>query len=145
MKQIEENIDEFVRKLKRDEALADCRFVKGFTKESCENPITKYTIAVSTLDTQISTEFMSDTVDVGLKGRMYKVAVRFRIYAPNGSSGSGLAQLVGVFGDAVNRCDSSNISSQIKSSGVSYDPDTRTVYRDVTVTFDYCLYEEAAQ
>ena len=143
MTQIEENIDEFVKRIKNDAHLSEYRFVKGYSDEKIPNPITKVMIAVDTLDTQISTEFIGESAGENLVGRMYDITLRFRVYAKSFDSGDSLSLCANALYDAIKRNDVSKVCSSIKLFPISYESSMRTVYRDVSVSLCYCLYEEA--
>lgn len=144
MTQIEENIDEFVKRIKNDEHLSEYTFVKGYSGEKIPNPITKVMIVVDTLDTQISTEFIGESVSENLVGRMYDITLRFRVYAKSFDSGDSLSLCANALYDAIKRNDVSKLCSSIKLFPISYESTMRTVYRDVSVNLCYCLYEEAS-
>ncbi|MBQ0097933.1 MAG: hypothetical protein KBS62_03230 [Oscillospiraceae bacterium] len=144
MTQIEENIDEFVKRIKNDEHLSEYTFVKGYSGEKIPNPITKVMIVVDTLDTQISTEFIGESAGENLVGRMYDITLRFRVYAKSFDSGDSLSLCANALYDAIKRNDVSKVCSSIKLFPISYESTMRTVYRDVSVNLCYCLYEEAS-
>ncbi len=144
MKQIEENINELVRKVKEDEEFSFYTFVKGFSALEHPNPLKGYLIAVSTLDTGTCTEFLGDNVGENFKGSILNATVKFRIYAPKNDGGDGLLSLCCSLSDAIKRADTKNECEDIKISGIAFDNDAMTVYRDVVVSLSFCIYEEVS-
>lgn len=144
MKQIEENINELVRKVKEDEEFSFYTFVKGFSALEHPNPLKGYLIAVSTLDTGTCTEFLGEDVGDNLRGSILNATVKFRVYAPKNDGGEGLLSLCCSLSDAIKRADTKNECDDIKVSGIAFDNDAKTVYRDVVVSLSFCLYEEVS-
>ena len=144
MKQIEENINELVRKVKEDDEFSFYTFVKGFSALEHPNPLKGYLIAVSTLDTGTCTEFLGDNVGENFNGSILNATVKFRIYAPKNDGGDGLLSLCCSLSDAIKRADTKNECEDIKISGIAFDNDAMTVYRDVVVSLSFCIYEEVS-
>lgn len=142
MIQIQSSIDELVKKIKKDEALSDLCFVKGFSFNEQPAPLNSYMIAVSTLDAQIGTQFVSDAVGENLKGSMYDATLKFRIYAPKNKGGEGLVALATDLCNAIRKNDAENVCNDIKVSGISFDEQMMSVYRDVVAQLSFCMYEE---
>lgn len=145
MTQIQSSVDALVKRIKGEEDFVDCTFVKGFSVLDCPNPLTGYMIAVSTLDTQVDAEFIGDSVGENLSGRMYNATVKFRLYAPKNDGGDGLSTLACSLMQAVRRCDIQNVCQDIKMSGIAFDSQAMTVYRDVVADLSFCMYEEVTQ
>lgn len=142
MTQIETNVLRIVSKIKQDESMKDICFVKGFSAVEYQHPLDDYLIAVSTLDAQVGTKFVSDKVGENLKGNMYNATLKFRVFAPKNVGGDGLATLAYKLCEAIKRCDTQNVCESIKTSGIAFDDNAKTVYRDVVCELSFCLYEE---
>ncbi len=142
MTQIEHNVEALVRKIKKDDKMKDYCFVKGFKANEHQNPIESYMIAVSTLDAHVGTDFVSDLVGENLKGSMYLATVKFRVYAPKNDGGDGLTSVVYELCEAIKRSDSFNVCEKISTTGIAFDNEAMTVYRDVVAQLSFCLYEE---
>lgn len=142
MKQIQSNIDELVLRIKRDEPFSDICFVKGFNTQEHPNPLTGYLIAVSTLDTQVGTQFVADALGENMSGSMYNATLKFRLYAPKNDGGDGLSTLAYELCESIKKCDTLNVLEDIKVSGIAFDNDANTVYRDVVAQLSFCIYEE---
>ncbi|MBR2716015.1 MAG: hypothetical protein IKB73_07425 [Ruminococcus sp.] len=142
MKQIEDRINEIVKKIKQSENMSEYCFLKGYEAEDIAQPLTEFVIVVTTLDTLIDMQFLGEAVSKNLKGEMYVTNVKFRVYAPKDCGGSGLLDLSGALCDAIKKVDTEKMCKDIKIGAVSYDSEAMTVYRDVTVQFSFCLYEE---
>lgn len=145
MTQIEDNINALVRRIKQEEELKDFTFVKGFSSLDHPNPLYSNLIAVSTLDTQVETQFVGESVGEGLKGSIVNATVKFRIYATKNDGGDGLLSLCCALCDVIKRCDRENVCEDIKISSINFDSDANTVYRDVISELSFCLYEEATK
>ena len=143
MTQIEKNIFDFVKRIKEDEKMSSYCFVKGFSHENIPNPITKTMIVVDTLDTQISTEFIGESVKENISGRMYDVTLRFRVYAKSFDSGDSLSIAANEIFDSIKRNDKAKACTKIKLMPIEFSSTMRTVYRDVNANLCYCLCEEA--
>lgn len=144
MRQIEDSINELVKSIKNDSDLNKHCFVKGFSAAEHPNPLGGYLIAVSTLDTQVSSRFVGDNVGSNLKGSILNATVKFRVYAPKNEGGDGLLALSQTLSEAIKRCDTQNVCQDISVSGIAFDNDAMTVYRDVAAHLSFCLYEEVA-
>ncbi|MBE6824880.1 MAG: hypothetical protein E7513_05985 [Ruminococcaceae bacterium] len=142
MKQIENYIDELVLKIKEDDSLSQYCFVKGFSAREFPDPLVGYIIAVSTLDTQVGVEFLSQAVGENLCGSMYNMTLKFRVYAPKNEGGEGLLALAHTLCETLRKNDSENVIQNITTSSISFDNDAMTVYRDVVAELSFCLYEE---
>ncbi len=142
MTQIEDNINKLIKSVKKEEELSGYTFVKGFSAYDHPNPMDSYLIAVSTLGTQVKTEFLGDSVGKNLKGSIVNTDLKFRVYAPKHDGGDGLLSLCCTLSDAIKRCDTNNVCEDIKVSGISFDNDANTVYRDVVASLSFCLCEE---
>ena len=144
MRQIEDNINELVKSIKADKSLSGHCFVKGFSATEHPNPLCGYLIAISTLDTQVGTRFVGDNVGSNLKGSILNATVKFRVYAPKNEGGDGLLTLAQTLSEAIRRCDTQSVCQDISVSGIAFDSDAMTVYRDVVAQLSFCLYEEVA-
>ncbi|MBQ4129715.1 MAG: hypothetical protein IJD68_08120 [Ruminococcus sp.] len=142
MTQLQTNIDDMVKKIKTYGSLSDICFVKGFGAYEQANPLSDYMIAVSTLDTQVVSSFVGENVKDNLKGGMYDLTLKFRIYAPKNNGGEGLISLANELCDAIRKSDSYNACQDIKISAISFDENAMSVYRDVVLQLSFCMYEE---
>ncbi len=145
MTQIEHNVEALVRRIKADENLSGYCFVKGFSACEHPNPLESYLIAVSTLDAQVGTRFVGDEVGKRLSGSMYNATLKFRVYAPKNDGGEGLATLCYELCEAIKRCDTQNVCESIKTSGIAFDNEAMTVYREIIAELSFCLYEEVTR
>lgn len=144
MDQITNTIDELVRKIKADEAFHNITFVKGFSFSEHQNPFDDYLIAVSKLDSQQSSSFVGDSVGENLRGSMYEMTVKFRIYAPKNEGGDGLVELSNQMSESIKKHDVYNACQDIKISSIAFDESAMTVYRDVVALMSFCVYEEVS-
>lgn len=142
MTQIEDNVEALVKAVKRDSNLKDYIFVKGFNAYEHPNPLNDYLIAVSTLDAEVATRFVGDQVGENLCGSMYKVNVKFRVYAKKNEGGDGLAKICYTLCEAIKRNDTQNACEDIRTSAISFDSTASTVYREVCAQLSFCLCEE---
>ncbi len=145
MTQIEDNINALIKSMKKQEELSLYTFVKGFSACDHPNPLDSYLIAVSTLDTKVTTEFLGDSVGKNLKGNIVNADLKFRVYAPKHDGGDGLLSLCCTLSDVLRRCDTNKVCEDVKVSGISFDNDANTVYRDVVASLSFCLCEEVTK
>ncbi|MBQ2970933.1 MAG: hypothetical protein IJO20_05680 [Ruminococcus sp.] len=145
MTQIEDNITRLIKSIKQEEELSYYTFVKGFSATDHPNPMESYLIAVSTLDTKVTTEFLGDGVGKNLKGSIVNADLKFRVYAPKHDGGDGLLSLCCTLCDVIKRCDTNKVCEDVKVSGISFDNDANTVYRDVVASLSFCLCEEVTK
>ena len=145
MTQIETNVHKMVSRIKRDKSMKDITFVKGFSNTDHPDPLLEYMVAVSTLDTQVGTRFVGDKVGENISGSMYNTSLKFRVYAPKNAGGDGLTALCYELCEAIKRSDTLKVLQDIKTSGIAFDDNAKTVYRDVVCELSFCLYEEAVK
>lgn len=144
MTQIEQKINQFVKTLKSCESMSGYRFTKEFKAVDFPNPLEENMIVVSILGTTVTERFFPSSSDQSTKCEVYSVALRFRAYAKSNDGGEGLIQLCYDLCKQADLCDTDNSISKISTSGISFDEDARTVYRDVDFVLDFCIYEEGA-
>lgn len=144
MTQIQTNIDEFVSKVKHDKRLSGYRFIKGFCARQNQNPLYEDVIAVSVMDTQQCTNFVGSCAKDSVKGSVFDLSVKFRIYARKSAGGDGLSTLAFTLCDVIRDCDNQSCIKDVAVTGIAFDENARTVYRDVVAEFSFCLCEEVA-
>lgn len=145
MIQIQNSIDELIKRVKANDELCECTFVKGFMGNEHSNPQTKYMIAVSTPDIDTGDSFVGNNVSENLKGRLYEVNVRLRVYAPKNAGGDGLSKIVNLLSSALKDSDILNVIVKLEQSPIAFDSNASTVYRDVKVQMSFCLCEEVTR
>lgn len=145
MKLIENSIDEFVRRVKKDDAFKDICFVKGYSSAPEGELSDEYLIAVSQLDSKVGTSFLGDYAGENLQGSMYDITLKFRIFARKDVGGQGLVTLSHELTRALKENDNSRICGEIKVLPVAFCDDAMCVYRDVHVLLSFCICEEVAQ
>ncbi|MBQ6626037.1 MAG: hypothetical protein IIX27_01950 [Ruminococcus sp.] len=145
MKLIENSIDEFVRKVKKDEALKNICFIKGYSSAPSYELTDDYLIAVSQLDSKVGTSFLGDYAGENLKGSMYDLTLKFRIFARKDVGGQGLVTLSNELTRAIKENDTASVCSDIKILPVAFCDDAMCVYRDVHVQMSFCVCEEVVR
>lgn len=144
MEQISNMIEQFVKSIKTDESFCDICFVKGFSKSEYPDPFSEYMIAVSTLDSHLSSQFVGDIVAQNIKGNLFEVTVKFRIYAPKNDGGDGLVSISNQMCESIKKHDTKNFCQEVTVSPIAFDDDAKTVYRDVVALMSFCVYEEVS-
>lgn len=144
MKQIENSITQLVQRIKSTNEFSECTFVKGHKSSECANPLLNYMVAVSVCDIESSVRFIGESVGENLNGSIVNVGVKFRIYSPKKSGGDALLEMAVKLSSAIKSCDEQNLCQGIEVSGIAFDSDMLTVYRDVVAKLSFCLYEEVA-
>lgn len=140
---ISENISEFIGRLSGCDELEDIRFLSAYPPARLPRPCRRYTAAVHQLKESIGREFMGESVSESLRGRIYDAELMLRLYAPENSAGSMLSEHATALMDAIRREDSEGAVSRLSVSGIGFETESRTLYRDITAVFSYCLFTEA--
>ena len=141
---IDNRIDELISRVKKRGAIADFCFIPAYPPNKTPNPVKKYTVAVENLITKEKRVFVGNKSGLSLSGRLYEVKLRLRVYAPSYTSGSSLLRACALLADALEAEDTERYVAQTAFSGIGFDTSSRTEYRDIFVTLEILLSEEAA-
>lgn len=142
---IDNNIDELIKRVRRRTAVSDMVFMTAYPPGELPNPIGKYTVAVDQTGVRQSQVFIGDTVGMGIKGRLYEIKVKLRVYAPRNTSTAALLRMSSQLFDAVDICDTDNAIIDMSLGEAAYDSTARTMYRDLYITLSWILTGEGAR
>ena len=140
---IDNNIDELMRRVKRNMAAYDFVFMLAYPPRELPNPINKYHVAAINDGVKTSQIFIGGAVGEAVSGVMYEVQLTLRVYAPQKTSGQALLRASSLIADAVVRTDSDRAVDEISLLAIGYDDKTRTSYRDIRGKLSYLIGEEA--
>ena len=88
MTQINEQADGIVLGLKAIPALSSVRFVREYSSEPIETPVSGFIAAVGVNSAERKNGFIGGDATSALKGEMYSASIEIRLYSPNGGNGS---------------------------------------------------------
>lgn len=135
-------IDELISRVKKHGAIVDFCFIPAYPPNKTPNPIKKYTVAVENRSTREKRVFVGNKAGIRLNGRLYEVALRLRVYAPERSSGAALLRASAMLADALEAEDDERYIVATSFSGIGFDTSSRTEYRDIEATLEILLTEE---
>ena len=133
MTQISEQVDCIISGLKEISALSGVRFVREYSSEPVETPVSGFLAAVGIISAERSNEFIGGDATSALKGEMYAAVCEIRLYSPNGGNGSGLSERVSVAHAA-----------RATVSSIEFDTELNTIFRRISFRLEFCLCEEGA-
>lgn len=142
---IDNNIDELIKRVRQRTAVSDMVFMTAYPPREMPNPIGKYSVAVDQAGVSGSQVFIGDAVNTGLKGRLYKVKLTLRVYAPRNTSASALLRMSALLFDAIDHSDTGGAIVDMSLGGVDYDNTARTLFRDLHLTLSWILTGEVAR
>ena len=137
-------IDELISRVKEHGAIADFCFIPAYPPHKAPSPVKKYTVAVENTSMREKRVFVGNRAGERLIGRLYESQLRLRVYAPEHSSGSALLRASAMLADAIEAEDVERYITATGFSGISYDTASRTGFRDIAVTLEMLMTEEAA-
>ena len=144
MTQINEQADGIVLGLKEIPALSGVRFVREYSAEPIETPVSGFIAAVGVDSAERKSAFIGGDATSSLKGEMYSAAVEIRLYSPNGGNGSGLSELAGEILSGLKTADTAGIVSDASVSSIEFDTELNTIFRRIGFRMEFCLCEEGS-
>ena len=144
MTQISEQVDCIISGLKEISALSGVRFVREYSSEPVETPVSGFLAAVGIISAERSNEFIGGDATSALKGEMYAAVCEIRLYSPNGGNGRGLSELAGEMLAGLRSADVSGIVSKATVSSIEFDTELNTIFRRISFRLEFCLCEEGA-
>ena len=142
---VDNNIDELIARTRLHDAVSDMTFLTAYTPRDLMNPIDRYITAVEDTEVKQSQVFIGDDVGRGVKGRLYDVTLRLRVYAPHNSAVFALLRKSSLLADALEASDTEGAITGISLGGVAYENAARTVYRDLTLRLSFLLCGEGSR
>lgn len=143
MNQIEQQLDSIIIRLKSAESLKGIRFLREYGTHRMENPVKTAVAVVSVKCTERCMDYIGGYLSPALKGELYTAKAEIRVYAPADSNGSGLTELVSNLLCELKKADEEKIITEVSAGSIVFDADMNAVYRAVSLSLEFCLYEEA--
>ena len=144
MTQINEQADGIVLGLKAIPALSSVRFVREYSSEPIETPVSGFLAAVGVNSAERKNGFIGGDATSALKGEMYSASIEIRLYSPNGGNGSGLSELAGEILSGLKTADTAGIVSEPSVSSIEFDTELNTIFRRIGFRLEFCLCEEGS-
>lgn len=137
-------IDELIARVKQYGAMSAFAFIPGYPAHKTPNPITKYTVTVTSKEVKVGTCFIGNRMGADTLGKLYAIELQLRVYAPERSSGAALQRASSLLMNALQAQDVEGEITSLSLSGIGFDTSSRTEYRDVIVYLNIAV-EEAAE
>lgn len=143
MNQIEKQLDNIIIRLKSAESLESIKFLREYGNHRMENPVRSVMAVVSVKFTERSMDYIGGYLSPALKGELYTAKAEIKVYAPAHSNGSGLTEIVSALLTELRKADEENIITEMSAGSIVFDADMNAVYRAISLSLEFCLYEEA--
>ena len=144
MDQINSQVNGIILGLKTIRALSGVRFVREYSAEPIETPVSGFIASVGVKSAERSSGFIGGDATSSLKGEMYSAAVEIRLYSPNGGNGSGLSELAGKMLTGLRSADTAGIISDASVSSIEFDTELNAIFRRIGFNLEFCLCEEGS-
>lgn len=144
MDQINSQVNGIILGLKTIRALSGVRFVREYSAEPIETPVSGFIASVGVKSAERSSGFIGGDATSSLKGEMYSAAVEIRLYSPNGGNGSGLSELAGEMLTGLRSADTAGIISDASVSSIEFDTELNAIFRRIGFNLEFCLCEEGS-
>ena len=144
MAQINSQVNGIILGLKTIRALSGVRFVREYSAEPIETPVSGFIASVGVKSAERSSGFIGGDATSSLKGEMYSAAVEIRLYSPNGGNGSGLSELAGEMLTGLRSADTAGIISDASVSSIEFDTELNAIFRRIGFNLEFCLCEEGS-
>ena len=144
MDQINSQVNGIILGLKTIRALSGVRFVREYSAEPIETPVSGFIASVGVKSEERSSGFIGGDATSSLKGEMYSAAVEIRLYSPNGGNGSGLSELAGEMLTGLRSADTAGIISDASVSSIEFDTELNAIFRRIGFNLEFCLCEEGS-
>ena len=144
MDQINSQVNGIILGLKTIRALSGVRFVREYSAEPIETPVSGFIASVGVKSAERSSGFIGGDATSALKGEMYSAAVEIRLYSPNGGNGSGLSELAGEMLTGLRSADTAGIISDASVSSIEFDTELNAIFRRIGFNLEFCLCEEGS-
>ena len=131
MIRINRHLDMIINSLKGCAELEDIRFVRGYTNQRIESPLSGFTAAVILLETKLSESYLGGDIGENIKGDIYSAGVEIRLYAPRSENGSGLSRLAAVTLDKLRNVRTECLLSGFNAGQIEFDQNLNAVFRRI--------------
>jgi hypothetical protein len=139
MNNITEVADDIVRRARA--GLYGIRFIKAYRKEYAERPPEDFLAVVNLEKVESSRSFIGDVCCNGLRGEAFNAELRISLFAPYDEGGEALGLRALSLCDALRNADNNGYIEELYITGVNYDKNSITIYRDIVVRLGYFICE----
>ena len=127
MIRINRHLDMIINSLKGCAELESICFVRGYTNQRIENPVSGFTAAVI----------------LDIKGGIYCAEAEIRLYAPRNENGSGLSNLAAVLLDRLKDVKANCALSGFSAGQIEFDANLNAVFRRIGFELELPVLQEA--
>ena len=131
MIRINRHLDMIINSLKGCAELEGIRFVRGYTNQRIESPLSGFTAAVILLETKLNESYLGGDIGENIKGDIYSAGVEIRLYAPRSENGSGLSRLAAVTLDKLRNVRADCLLSGFNAGQIEFDQNLNAVFRRI--------------
>ncbi len=130
-----------INKLRQIPEFERVRFVREFTNQYAETPVSGFLAAVIVKSTELTESYLGGESPDG-RGDLYTAEAEIRIYAPNGKNGSGLSALAGDMLAELRKTDFPGKISGLKAGAIEYDQNMSAVFRRLSFKLEFFVSGE---
>jgi hypothetical protein len=130
-----------INKLRQIPEFEKVRFVREFTTQYAETPVSGFLAAVIVKSTELTESYLGGDSFDG-RGDLYTAEAEIRIYAPNSKNGSGLSALTGDMLAELRKIDCPGRISELKAGSVEYDQNLSAVFRRLCFKLEFFVSGE---
>lgn len=141
MIRIKHRLDMIINKLRQIPGFEKVRFVREFTNQYAETPVSGFLAAVIVKSTELTESYLGGDALDG-RGDLYTAGAEIRIYAPNGKSGSGLSALTGDMLAELRKIDCPGRIGELKAGPIEYDQNLNAVFRRLSFKLEFFVSGE---
>ena len=139
MIQIKQRLDTIINTLKARPEFENVRFVREFTAQYAETPISGFPAAVRVIGTGLTESYLGELASAQVRGDMYSAEVEIRIFAPKDQNGSGLSTLTGEMLTALKEADKEGIITELRAGAIEFDTNLSAIFRRLSFKMEFVL------
>lgn len=130
---IDNTIDGLIRRVREKTAVSDIVFMTAYPPRNLPNPIKKYVAVVENKGVATSQEFIGEAIGASRRGRLCRVDLVIRVYAPRDTAAAALVRMTSLLYDALDACNDDGMIETLSLGEIVNEKAARTVFRDVRV------------
>ena len=131
MIRINRHLDMIINSLKQCAELEKIRFVRGYSSQRVETPVSGFIAAVILKSVRLKEEYLGGDFSADEKGCLYSADAEIRLYAPKNENGSGLSELSAVLLDKLGDADLNRALTDFKAGQIEFDQNLNAVFRRI--------------
>ena len=131
-----------INSLKGCAELEDIRFVRGYTNQRIESPVSGFTAAVIVLETKLKESYLGGDIGENIKGDIYSAGAEIRLYAPRNENGSGLSHLAAIMLDRLKDVKSDCALSGFNAGQIEFDANLNAIFRRIGFELELPVFGE---